>query len=112
MNVNRVLLAGRLTRNPDLKRPDNVALATFGIAVNRRYTTKEGEKREDVTFIDCEAWGRTAETIHQYVKKGDPLFVEGRLRFSQWDQDGQRRSRLTVTIERFEFVGEREKARA
>lgn len=112
MNVNKVLLGGRLTRDVELKRAGETPLAVFGIAINRTFKTRDGEKREDVVFVDCEAWGRTAETIHQYVKKGDPLFVEGRLRFSQWDQDGQRRSRLTVTVETFQFVGSKETAKA
>ena len=111
-NVNKVMLLGRLTRNPDLKCPGDTALATFGIAVNRKYKTKAGEQREDVTFIDCEAWGRTAEVIGQHLHKGSPIFVEGRLRFSQWDDHGTNRSKLTVTVEHFEFVGEREKAQA
>ena len=112
MNVNRVLLGGRLTRDPDLKRAGETPLAVFGIAINRSYKTKAGEKREETTFVDCEAWGRTAEILAEHLRKGSPVFVEGRLRFNQWDDHGTNRSKLTVTVESFQFVGEREKANA
>ena len=79
-NFNKVLLMGNLTRDVELKyTPNNQPVAAFGIAMNRRYRTREGEDREDTTFVDCEAWGRTAEVMHQYLAKGRPVFVEGRL---------------------------------
>jgi single-strand DNA-binding protein len=105
-NYNKVLLMGNITRDIELKHtPSNQAVATIGLAVNRRYKTKEGEDREDVTYVDCEAWGRTAEVIHQYFGKGKPIFVEGRLKLDQWeDKEGKKQSRLRVVIEGFEFV--------
>lgn len=108
-NYNKVLLMGNVTRDIELKHTaSNQAVATIGLAVNRRYKTKEGEDREDVTFVDCEAWGRTAEVIHQYFGKGKPIFIEGRLKLDQWeDKDGKKQSKLRVVIEGFEFVESR-----
>jgi single-strand DNA-binding protein len=83
-----------------------MAVCEFGLAVNRRMRTSAGEQREEVCFVDITAWGKQAETIEKYVKKGQPLFVEGRLTFDQWQsQDGQKRSKLRVTLERFQFLG-------
>lgn len=108
MNVNKVLLGGHLTRDVELKRSaGNDPLANFGLAINRRYKSRDGEKREDVTFVDCEAWGATGEKIHEHLKKGSPIFIEGRLRFSTWEQDGHNRSKLSVIVERFEFVDQK-----
>ncbi len=110
MNVNRVLLAGRLTRDIELKQLINGQnVANFGLAINRRYTTKEGEKREETTFIDCESWGRTAEVMAEHLGKGEPVFIEGRLKLDIWDDrdTGKARSKLKVAVERFEFVGDR-----
>ena len=112
MNVNKVLLGGRLTRDVELKRAGETPLAVFGIAINRTFKTRDGEKREDVVFVDCEAWGRTAEIMAEHLRKGSAVFIEGRLRFSTWDDHGQKRSKLSVTTEAFQFIGEREKARA
>ena len=84
-SFNRVLLMGNLTRDIELKHiASNQAVAEIGLAVNRRYRTKENEEREEVTFIDCEAWGRTAEVMKQYLSKGKPVFIEGRLKLDQW----------------------------
>ena len=106
-NFNRVILMGNLTRDPQLRyTPSQMAVCDIGIAVNRRWTSQDGQKREEVTFVNCTAWGRQAETIQKYLAKGQPIFIEGRLTFSQWDgKDGQKRSKLEVTIERFQFVG-------
>jgi len=106
MNLNRILIAGRLTRAIELKRtPSDQAVATIGLAINRRYRTRDGDQREETTFIDCEAWGRTAEVMAQYLNKGSAVFIEGRLKLDQWqDQSGQKRSKLKVVIESFEFV--------
>ena len=111
-NFNKVLLVGNLTRDPELKHtPSNQAVATIGLAVNRQYTTKDGEKREETTFVDCEAWGRTAEVMSQYLSKGRPVFIQGRLKLDTWqDQQGQNRSKLKVVIENFQFVGGRDGA--
>ena len=111
-SVNRVFLMGNLTRDVELKRAGDTPLAVFGIAVNRKFKTRDGAKKEDVTFVDCEAWGRTAEVMAEHLRKGSPVFVEGRLKLSTWEQDGQKRSKLTVTVETFQFVGSKSEARA
>ena len=110
-NLNKVMLMGNLTRDPEIKyTPKGTAIANFGIAVNRNYSTESGEKREEVTFIDIEAWGRTAEIIGEYFKKGRPIYVEGRLKLDTWDdkQTGQKKSKLRVVADSFEFLGSRE----
>lgn len=108
-SYNKVLLMGNLTRDVELKyTPSNQAVANIGIAVNRRYRTKEGEDRDETTFVDCEAWGRTAEVMNQYLQKGRPVFVEGRLKLDQWqDKDGNNRSKLRVVVENFQFIDSR-----
>lgn len=108
-NYNKVLLMGNLTRDIELKyTASNQPVANIGMAVNRFYTTREGEKREETTFVDCEAWGRTAEVMHQYLSKGRPVFVEGRLKLDQWqDKDGGNRSKLRIVVESFEFIDSR-----
>ncbi len=105
-DYNKVLLMGRLTRDVELKfTTSNMAVANIGLAVGRRYRTKEGENREETAFVDCEAWGRTAEVMNQYLAKGRPVFVEGRLKLDQWqDKEGGNRSKLKVVIENFQFV--------
>ncbi len=109
-NLNRVLLMGNLTRDPELRyTPNNQAVCNVGIAVNRRWRNQQGEQQEETTFVDCEAWGRAAEVINQYMKKGRPIFVEGRLKLDQWqDKDGGNRSKLKVVVENFQFVDSRE----
>lgn len=107
-NYNKVLLMGNLTRDPELRyTPKGQAVAKLGLAVNRRYTTESGEAREETTFVDIDAWGKQAEVICQYCRKGKPLFVEGRLKLDQWDDKttGQKRSQLRVVLEGFQFVG-------
>jgi len=105
-DYNKVLLMGRLTRDIELKyTPANMAVAKVGLAVNHRYKSKEGENKEEVTFVECDAWGRTAEVMSQYLSKGKPVFVEGRLKLDQWqDKDGGNRSMLKVVIENFQFI--------
>lgn len=105
-DYNKVLLMGRLTRDVEMKfTTSNMAVANIGLAVGRRFRTKEGENREETAFIDCEAWGRTAEVMNQYLAKGRPVFIEGRLKLDQWqDKDGGNRSKLKVVIENFQFV--------
>lgn len=110
-NLNKVMLMGNLTRDPEIKyTPKGTAIANFGIAVNRNYSTESGEKREEVTFIDLEAWGRTAEIIGEYFKKGRPIYIEGRLKLDQWDDKttGKKMSKLRVVVDSFEFLGGRE----
>jgi single-strand DNA-binding protein len=106
-NFNKVILAGNLTRDPELRyTPKGIAIAKFGLAVNRVWKTETGETKEEVTFVDIDAFGKQAETIGQYLKKGRPVLVEGRLRLDQWDdkQTGQKRSRLGVVLEGFQFL--------
>ncbi len=105
-SFNKVLLMGNLTRDVELKTlPSDQSVAKIGLAVNRKFRTKDGENREEVTFIDCEAWGRTAEVMNQYLSKGKPVFIEGRLKLDQWqDKEGQNRSKLKVVVENFQFV--------
>ena len=106
-SFNKVILAGNLTRDPELRyTPNGKAVAKFAIAVNRNWTTETGEKKEEVSFIDIDAFGRQAEVIAQYMRKGRPLLVEGRLKLDQWDdkQTGQKRSRLGVVLESFSFL--------
>jgi single-strand DNA-binding protein len=107
-NLNKVMLMGTLTRDPEVKyTPKGTAICQIGLAINRNYTTDSGEKREDVTFVDCESFGKSAETIGEYCKKGRPLYVEGRLKLDTWDdkQSGQKRSKLKVIIDAFQFLG-------
>ena len=109
-NFNKVMLVGNLTRDPELKHtPSNQAVANIGLAMNRQFQTREGERREEVTFVDCEAWGRQAEVMAQYLSKGRPVFIQGRLKLDTWqDKDGGNRSKLKVVVENFQFVGGRE----
>ena len=108
-SYNKVLLMGNLTRDIELKyTPSNQAVANIGLAVNRRYKTSEGEQREETTFVDCEAWGRTAEVMNQYLAKGRPVFIEGRLKLDTWtDKDGGKRSKHRVVVENFQFIDSR-----
>ncbi|MDP7070465.1 MAG: single-stranded DNA-binding protein [Phycisphaerales bacterium] len=108
-SVNKVFLMGNLTRDVQLKHTaNNTAVANLGLAVNRRYRNNAGEMQEETTFVDCEAWGRTAETMAKYLSKGRPVFIEGRLRLDEWqDREGNRRSKLVVVIDTFTFVDSR-----
>lgn len=108
-NFNKVFLMGNLTRDPELRyTPSGTAVCGFGLAVNRTWKSKDGEKKEETCFVDCQAWARTAEVISEYCKKGRPLFVEGRLTFDSWeDRSGQKRSKLRVTVDNFQFIGGR-----
>ena len=110
-SFNQVILMGNLTRDPQLKfLPSQTAVAEFGIACNRRFTTAQGEQREEVTFVDCTAFGKTAETINKYFTKGKPIFIDGRLKYDQWEdkQGGGKRSKLTVVVNNFQFIGGRD----
>jgi single-strand DNA-binding protein len=109
-NLNKVLLLGNDTRDPEVRyTPKGSAVCDLGIAVNRAYTTDSGEKREEVTFVDVTLWGRTAEVASEYLKKGRPVFIEGRLQMDTWDdkQTGQKRSRLRVVAENMQLLGGR-----
>ena len=111
MNVNKVFLGGRLTRDPDLKyAPNGTAIASFCLATSRTWTPKDGEKKEETCFVDVTMFGRRAEVINEYFQKGSPVFIEGRLQFSQWEtKDGQKRNALRVIAENFEFIGGNQK---
>jgi len=103
---NKIFLMGNLTRDPQLSyTPSQTAVVDFGLATNRRWTSRDGEQREDTCFVDCRAFGRLAENINKYLTKGRPVFVEGRLTFESWTtQDGAKRSRHRVTVENFQFL--------
>jgi len=106
-SFNKVILAGNLTRDPELRYASNGrAIAKFGLAISRNWTTETGEKKEEVTFVDVDAFGKEAEHIGQYFKKGRPILFEGRLRLDTWDdkQTGQKRNKLNVVLERFSFI--------
>ena len=105
-NYNKVILAGNLTRDPQLSyTPTQTPVVDFGMAINRTWRGQDGEKREETCFVDCRAFGRQAETINQYLSKGRPVLVEGRLSFSSWEKDGRKHSKLRVTVENFQFLG-------
>ncbi len=106
-NFNRVILAGNLTRDPELSyTPNDVAVCKFGMAINRRWRDRDGNQKEEVCYVDLTAFGRQGETINQYMKKGNPILAEGRLHFARWtDKEGQNRSKLDVTVENFTFLG-------
>ena len=107
-SFNKVILVGNLTRDPELRyTPKGTAVAKVGLAVNRNWTSESGEKKEEVTFVDVDIFGRTAENVSQYMRKGRPILIEGRLKLDQWDdkQTGQKRSRLGVVAETVQFLG-------
>lgn len=110
-NLNRVLLIGNLTRDPEVRyTPKGTAVAEIGLAVNRIYSGEDGEKKEETTFVDVTLWARQAEVAGQYLKKGRPVFIEGRLQLDTWDdkQTGQKRSRLRVVSENLQLLGSRQ----
>jgi len=107
-SFNKVILVGNLTRDPELRyTPKGMAIAKVGLAVNRIWRNEAGETKEEVTFVDVDVFGRTAENVGQYMRKGRPILIEGRLRLDQWDdkQTGQKRSKLGVVAETVQFLG-------
>ena len=109
-SFNKVILVGNLTRDPELRyTPKGTAIAKIGLAVNRVWTNEAGEKKEEVTFVDVDVFGRTAENVGQYMRKGRPILIEGRLKLDQWDdkQTGQKRSKLKVVGEAMQLMGGR-----
>ncbi len=109
-NLNKVMLMGNLTRDPEVRyTPKGTAVAELGMAINRVYSAENGEKREETTFVDVTLWGRTAEIAGEYLKKGRPVFIEGRLQLDTWDdkQTGQKRSKLKVVGEGLQLIGSR-----
>ena len=109
-SFNQVLLMGNVTRDPQLKQlPSQTVVAEFGLACNRKFKGSDGEEREETTFVDCTVFGKQAEVISQYVEKGKPLFIQGRLKYDTWDdKNGGKRSKLSVIVENFQFVGGRD----
>lgn len=107
MNYNRVTLAGNLTRDPELKYlPNGTAVCRIGLAINREWKDQSGEKKSEVVFVDVDFFGKTAENVSKYFKKGRPIFIEGRLKLDTWTdkQTNQPRSKLGVIAESFQFV--------
>ncbi len=105
-NVNKVFLMGNLTRDPELRHiPSGTAVCALGLATNRRFKTREGEQKDETCFVDIDFWGRRGEIISEYFKKGDPIFIEGRLKLDQWETADGKRSKMKVVGEDFQFVG-------
>lgn len=106
-SLNKVFLMGNLTRDPELRyTPAGLAVASFGIAINRAWTAKTGEQKEEVCYVDINVFGRRAEVVGEYFSKGNPIFIEGRLQLNQWEtKDGQKRSTLRVVADNFQFIG-------
>ncbi|TVP75879.1 MAG: single-stranded DNA-binding protein [Puniceicoccaceae bacterium] len=109
-SFNKVILLGNLTRDPETRVTANeLTICKLGLAVSRAYSTRDGERREETTFVDVDAFGRQAEVITKYLRKGSPIMIEGRLRLDQWEtSDGQKRNKLCVVLENFQFVGGRD----
>jgi len=106
-NFNKVILAGNLSKDPECRyTPKGTAVAKISLAINRQWKDESGQQKDEVTFVDVDAFGRQAEVISQYLKKGRPILVEGRLKLEQWDdkQTGQKKSRLGVVLESFQFL--------
>jgi single-strand DNA-binding protein len=105
-NFNKVMLMGNMTRDPQVSIIPSTQnqVCDFGLAVNRTWTGPDGIKKEETTFVDCTCFGKTAEILAKYKKKGDPLFVEGRLKLDQWEKDGIKHSKMRVIVENFQFL--------
>jgi len=105
-SLNKVLMIGNLTRDPELRYvPSGAPVATFGLAANRTFVTQHGEKKDEVCFVRVVVFGKQAESCSQYLTKGRPVFVEGRLQYRAWEQDGQKRNSLDIVAERVQFLG-------
>lgn len=105
-NFNKVILIGNLTRDPEIRyTPSGTAVGDLRMAVNRRFRTGDGQEREETCFVGVTVWGRQAETCGEYLKKGAPALVEGRLKYDEWEKEGQKFSRLSVVAERVQFLG-------
>lgn len=106
-SFNKVILCGNLTRDPELRfTPKGTAIAQFGLAINRQWTAESGEKKEDVCFVDCKCFGKSAENLAKYTSKGHPLLIEGRLDLDEWEdkESGKKRQKLNVVVEGFQFL--------
>jgi len=105
-SLNKVFLMGNLTRDPEIRfTPSGTAVGTLGLAVNESYKNKAGETVEETTFVDVEVWGRQAEVCGEHLKKGYPLFVEGRLKLDTWEHEGEKRYKMKVRCDHFQFIG-------
>lgn len=112
-NYNRIILVGNLTRDPQLKYlPSQMAVVEFGLAVNHKFRTKDGQERDEVLFIDCSCFGKGADIINRYCQKGKPLLVEGRLKYDTWEdkQGGGKRSKHSIVVDNFQLMGGRSDA--
>lgn len=107
-SYNKVILMGNLVRDPELRvTASGLSICRFGLAINRLFQTKDGEKKEEVTFVDVDCFGKTADTVAKYFSKGKPMFMEGRLKLDSWETPhGERRSRLGVILESFQFIAD------
>lgn len=108
-SLNKVLLMGNLTRDPELRvTPKGTPICQFSLAINRQFKMESGESREEVIFVDIEAWGKQGETIAKYMTKGRPLYVEGRLKLDQWEDKNtkEKKSKMRVVLEQFQFLGD------
>ncbi len=107
-NLNQVNLIGNLTRDPELRvTPKGAAICQFSLAINRKFKDESGGEREEVTYVDCEAWGKSGENIAKYTTKGRPLYVGGRLRLDLWEDKTthEKRSKMKVVVDQFQFLG-------
>jgi len=108
-NFNQVILMGNFTRDPQLSyTPNQTPVVGFGLAVNRKWKAEDGSEREEVLFIECQVFGKRAEVVSKYFKKGSPIFVTGRLKLESWEAKGEKRSRIRVIVQNFEFIGGKE----
>lgn len=106
-SFNKVILMGNLTRDPELRTTAaGNSICKLGVAVSRKFKTKDGEQREETTFVDVDAFGKTGEVLAKYLRKGRPIHIEGRLKLDQWEADGQKRQKLGVVCESFQFLGD------
>jgi single-strand DNA-binding protein len=105
-SLNKVLLIGNLTRDPEIRYiPSGTAVGDLRLAVNRRFRTADGQDHDETCFVNVTVWGRAAETCGEYLRKGSPLLVEGRLKYDEWEKEGQKHSRISVVAERTQFLG-------
>jgi single-strand DNA-binding protein len=109
-NLNKVMLIGNLTRDPEVRyTPKGTAVADIGLAINRYFQNDNGERQEETTFVDVTLWGKQAELAQQYLGKGRPVYIEGRLQLDSWqDKDGQKRNKLKIVCENMQFLGSRD----
>lgn len=114
MSYNRVIMQGNLTRDPEIRNAGTTTVCTFGLATTHKYKGRDGATKEDKCFVDCKLFGKSGDMFAEWFRKGSPVLLEGRLCLEQWDDKttGQKRSKHTIFVEQFTFVGERKKAEA